>query len=277
MHVSKMVYITRWKEAGSYQHGDCFPHTSGQTGQDVTGILLVGSSSRYISLHFPLQQHFWKGNQIFSRLLCYTWKLRRSAGRAWCDSRSWQYWSWTRARRCRKRGSPWCPPPNLYMTENLCKNGNVFFFVTWSGGSLLIYSSCNSPGHCFHHLPLGLNLPGGAQLLFHSTTESAEHIDYQQVNSGKTISQTDHSCALLSITALQLARSCSGWKETQIRKYWRTFWEISVTAAAAKWLWQLAIHWKADYMAAYCNYARNSAGEMWFAAPGEIQLKKVTQ
>ena len=30
-------------------------------------------------------------------------------------------------------------------------------------------------------------------------------------------------------------------------------------------------------MAAYCNYARNSAGEMWFAAPGEIQLKKVTQ
>ena len=56
-------------------------------------------------------------------------------------------------------------------------------------------------------------------LLFHSTTESAEHIDYQQVNSGKTISQTDHSCALLSITALQLARSCSGWKEMQIRKY----------------------------------------------------------
>ena len=27
-------------------------------------------------------------------------------------------------------------------------------------------------------------------------------------------------------------------------------------------------------MAAYCNYASNSAGEMWFAAPGEIQLKK---
>ena len=110
-----------------------------------------------------------------------------------------------------------------------------------------------------------------------STPVSAEHRDYRQVNSGKTTSQTDHSCALLSITALQLARSCSGWKEMQIRKYWRTFWEISVTAAAAKWLWQLAIHWKADYMAAYCNYARNSAGEMWFAAPGEIQLKKVTQ
>ena len=28
MHVSKMVYITSWKEAGSYQHGDCLPHTA---------------------------------------------------------------------------------------------------------------------------------------------------------------------------------------------------------------------------------------------------------
>ena len=252
MHVSKMVYITRWKEAGSYQHGDCLTHTGGQTGQDVTGILLVGSSSRDVCLYFPSQQFFWKGNQIFSRLLCYTWKLRRSAGRALCDSRSWQYWSWTLARRCRKRRSPWCPPPNLYMSEALCKNGNVSFFVT-----------CQEAA--------SWSIPAVIAL------DTAEHIDYQQVNSGKTISQTDHSCALLSITALQLARSCSGWKETQIRKYWRTFWEISVTAAAAKWLWQLAIHWKADYMAAYCNYARNSAGEMWFAAPGEIQLKKVTQ
>ena len=58
MHVSKMVYITRWKEAGSYQHGDCLPHTGGQTGQDVTGILLVGSSSRDVCLYFPSQQFF---------------------------------------------------------------------------------------------------------------------------------------------------------------------------------------------------------------------------
>ena len=61
MHVSKMVYITRWKEAGSYQHGDCLPHTGGQTGQDVTGILLVGSSSRDVCLYFPSQQFFLKG------------------------------------------------------------------------------------------------------------------------------------------------------------------------------------------------------------------------
>ena len=68
MHVLKMVYITRWKEAGSYQHGDCFPHTSGQT-----GILLVGSSSRYISLHFqsnrpqlrpPLHYSFAAGQEL---------------------------------------------------------------------------------------------------------------------------------------------------------------------------------------------------------------------
>ena len=30
-------------------------------------------------------------------------------------------------------------------------------------------------------------------------------------------------------------------------------------------------------MAAFCKYARNRAGEIWFTVPSEIQFKKVTQ
>ena len=32
-----------------------------------------------------------------------------------------------------------------------------------------------------------------------------------------------------------------------------------------------------NYMAAFCKYARNRAGEIWFTVPSEIQFKKVTQ
>ena len=48
--MSRKVYITRWKEAASYQHGEGFPHASGQAGQDVTVVMLVDSSARNIGL-----------------------------------------------------------------------------------------------------------------------------------------------------------------------------------------------------------------------------------
>ena len=104
----------------SYQHGEGFPHAGGQAGQDVTVILLVDSSAHNIGLYLSSQQKL-HGNQIFNSLPCYTWKSCRSAGRAAWVWRSWQYLSLTLARRCRKRGSPRCPPPNLYIAKDSAK------------------------------------------------------------------------------------------------------------------------------------------------------------
>ena len=69
--MSRQVYITRWKEAASYEHGKGFPHASGQAGQDVTVILLVHSSGHNIGLYLSSQQKL-HGNQIFNSLPCYT-------------------------------------------------------------------------------------------------------------------------------------------------------------------------------------------------------------
>ena len=54
--MSRQVYITRWKEAASYEHGKGFPHAGGQAGQDVTVILLVDSSAHNIGLYLSSQQ-----------------------------------------------------------------------------------------------------------------------------------------------------------------------------------------------------------------------------
>ena len=57
--MSRQVYITRWKEAASYEHGKGFPHASGQAGQDVTVILLVDSCAHNIGLYLSSQQKFY--------------------------------------------------------------------------------------------------------------------------------------------------------------------------------------------------------------------------
>ena len=59
--MSRQVYITRWKEAASYQHGKGFPHAGGQAGQDV--ILLVDAPKiSACTCHLSKQNLTWQSN-----------------------------------------------------------------------------------------------------------------------------------------------------------------------------------------------------------------------
>ena len=69
--MSRKVYITRWKEAASYQHGEGFPHAGGQAGQHVTLVMLVDSCAQNVGLYLSSQQKL-HGNQIFNSLPCFT-------------------------------------------------------------------------------------------------------------------------------------------------------------------------------------------------------------
>ena len=55
MHVLRNLYFTRWKEAGSDEHGQGFSHTSGQAAQDMLVVLRVYCRTSNVGLHLLCQ------------------------------------------------------------------------------------------------------------------------------------------------------------------------------------------------------------------------------